>query len=131
MAQTVRLIGEDQRRLALRLIAAAPANAVVTIAEAKRSNDQNAKLWALLSDIARARPMGRRHTPDDWKALAMNACGWDCQFQEGLDGRPFPVGFRSSRLTVGQMANLITWLYAFGSEYGVQWSEPDPTGETK
>jgi hypothetical protein len=106
------------------MIERAPTNAVVNIAEEKRTSEQNDKLWAMLSDISRAKPLGRRHTPDDWKAIAMNACGWECQFCEGLDGRPFPLGFRSSRLTKKQMATLIEWLYAFGSEHGVLWSEP-------
>ena len=69
--------------------------------------------------------MGRRHTPDDWKAIAMNACGWECQFCEGLDGRPFPMGFRSSQLTKAQMSTLIEWLQAFGDEHGVRWSQQE------
>ena len=52
----------------------------------------------------------------------MNACGWECQFLEGLDGRPFPQGFRSSHLTKSQMSNLIEWLLAFGAEHGVRWT---------
>jgi hypothetical protein len=52
----------------------------------------------------------------------MNACGWEVQFIEGLDGRPFPQGFRSSRMTVKQMADLITYIMAFGAENGVRWS---------
>lgn len=122
--QTVRLVGKRQRDTAHQLIDIAPDGAVLNIREATRTNEQNAKMFAMLSDIARAKPMGRRHTVDDWKALAMNACGWECQFQEGLDGRPFPLGFRSSHLTKAQMATLIEWLYAFGSEHQVSWSEP-------
>lgn len=121
--QTVRLVGDRQRALAHRLIDQAPADAIVNIREAGRTNDQNAKMWAMLGDISRARPLGRRHTPDDWKAIAMNACGWECQFIEGLDGRPFPQGFRSSKMTKMQMSHLIEFLYAFGEENGVKWSE--------
>lgn len=122
--QVVILRGDQQRALAKRLIDLAPADAVMQVAEPKRTLDQSAKMYAMLSDIARAKPMGRRHTVDDWKALAMNACGWECQFQEGLDGRPFPIGFRSSQMTKKQMSNLIEWLYAFGAEHRVRWSEP-------
>lgn len=80
-------------------------------------------MWAMLTDISHAKPLNRRHTPDDWKAIAMNACGWECQFCEGLDGRPFPMGFRSSQLTKTQMSTLIDWLQAFGDEHGVKWSD--------
>jgi len=65
------------------------------------------------------------HTPDVWKHLVMHACGHDVQFEIGLDGKPFPTGFRSSKLTVGQMSDLIEWIYAYGAEHNVQWSEPE------
>lgn len=113
------------RQRAKALIDKAPDGYVCEVREQRRSVDQNDYFWELLGDISRARPLGRRHTPDDWKAIAMNACGWECQFCEGLDGRPFPLGFRSSKLTKSQMSTLIEWLIAFGSEYGVKWTH-DP-----
>lgn len=114
-----------QRERAKRLIDQAPDGFIADVREPRRTTDQSDKMWAMLTDISHAKPMGRHHTPDDWKALAMNACGWECQFVEGLDGRPFPKGFRSSQLTKAQMSMLIEWLYAFGAEHGVEWSEPN------
>lgn len=122
--QTIILGGAHQRFTAKKLIDLAPVNAVVNVREPTRTVDQNDKMWAMISDIARAKPEGRRHTPDDWKAIFMNACGWECQFLEGLDGRPFPKGFRSSRLTKSQMANLITYIQEYGDRHGIDWSEP-------
>jgi hypothetical protein len=52
----------------------------------------------------------------------MNACGWECQFIEGLDGRPFPQGFRSSNLTKSQMTTLIEYMFTFGAEHQIRWS---------
>lgn len=121
--QTVILAADSQRALAKQLIDRAPPYAVVNVREAKRTQEQSAKMWAMLSDISRAKPLGRRHTPDDWKAILMNACGWECQFIEGLDGRPFPQGFRSSQLTKAQMSNLIEYMLAFGAEHHVPWSD--------
>lgn len=123
MTHTVRLTGDYSRAQAKRLIDQAPSGFVMTVAEPKRSLDQNAKFHAMLSDISRAKPMGRRHTPDDWKAILMNACGWECQFIEGLDGRPFPQGFRSSLLTKSQMTTLIEFMLAWGAEQGIRWSD--------
>lgn len=120
---TIRLSDDWNRARAQRLIGQAPAGYVVTVNEPKRTCAQSDKMWAMLTDISHAKPLGRCHTPDDWKALAMNACGWECQFVEGLDGRPFPKGFRSSQLTKSQMSTLIEWLYAFGTENGVRWSD--------
>lgn len=124
MTQTVILAGDSQRELAKRLIDRAPPGAVVAIREAKRTLDQNARFWAMLSDISRAKPEGRMHTPEVWKSLAMHACGHAVRFEQGLDGDPFPVGFRSSRLTKRQMGDLIDFLGSYGGEHGVIWSEP-------
>ena len=123
MTQTVILAGPSSRKTAHMLIDKLPDGSTVRCDLPKRTLDQNAKMQAMLSDIARAKPLGRRYTPDDWKAIMMNACGWECQFLEGLDGRPFPQGFRSSRLTKEQMSNLIEYMLAFGAEHGVIWSD--------
>jgi hypothetical protein len=123
--QLIRLVGPSQRLLAHRLIDLAPANATVQIAAEVRTNDQNALLWSRLSDISRAKPQGRSHTPEVWKNLLMHACGHAVQFEQGLDGQPFPVGFRSSRLNKKQMGELLEFATAFGNEHGVVWSEPD------
>lgn len=123
MAQTVILRGRSQRDFAKAMIDRAPVDAVVKIAAAKRTLDQNAKLWAMLSDVSRAKPLGRVATPETWKALVMHACGFAVQFEMGLNGQPFPTGFRSSEMTKDQMSMLIEWLYQFGAENGVAWSD--------
>lgn len=121
--QTIRLASDAQRHLAKRLIDVAPQGAVVNIQEAKRTSDQNAKLWAMLSDVSRSKPEGRAHTPEVWKALFMNACGHAVQFETGLSGQPFPVGFRSSNLTKREMIDLIDFIGSYGSAHGVRWSD--------
>lgn len=123
--QTVILCGPSQRAFAKRLIDAAPRDAVVNIREGRRSLDQNAKMWAMLSDVSRAKPDGRKHTPEVWKELFMHALGHQTQFEMGLDGQPFPVGLRSSRLTKAQMADMITFIAEYGDRHGVRWSDVD------
>lgn len=124
MSQTIILRGPSQRQLAKQLIDRAPQDAVVKVSAAGRTLSQNDKMWAMLSDVSRAKPQGRMHTPEMWKALMMHACGHAVQFETGLDGQPFPVGFRSSRLTKTQMIDLIEFIYSYGSEHGVVWTEP-------
>ena len=119
MAQTVILRSPTQRSFAKQMIDRAPMDAVLTIREATRSTDQNALLWSVLSDISRAKPEGRCHTPEVWKCLFMSACGHAVQFEMGLDGRPFPVGFRSSRLTKKQFSDLIEFIYSWCAEKGL------------
>lgn len=124
MAQTVILRGPAQRQLAKDLIDRAPVDAVVTIKEAGRTLDQNALMWTLLSDIARSKPEGRVMTADMWKAAMLNALGHEILWQPGIDGGPpFPAGFRSSRLSKSQMADLLEFIQEYGTRHGVQWSD--------
>lgn len=114
------------REKAKQSIDAAPQGYVVSIGEPKRTLEQNAKMHAMLSDISMSRPMGEVFTPDEWKERIMHACGWECQFLPGiLDGRPFPTGFRSSRMTKAQMSAMIEWMQAWGDEHGVRWTWKD------
>src|SRR5262245_16446511 len=119
--QTLILSNDLVRRRAHRLIEMAPDRAVLNIREANRTNDQNAKMWAMLSDIARAKPMGRVLTTEVWKALFMNAAGFACTFEPTLDGRGvIPLGFKSSRLSKSEFSDLIECMHAFAAEHGIQ-----------
>lgn len=122
MSQTVILRGPPQRALACDMIRMAPVDAVVNIREGKRTLDQNARLWAMLSDVSRSKPEGRTHTPEMWKALFMHACGHAVQFVNGLDGLPFPIGFQSSKLTKDQFSSLMEFISEYGARMGVKWS---------
>lgn len=121
--QTVILRGYSQRVLAKDLIDKAPVDAVVKISPATRTPSQNDKFWAMLGDISRAKPEGRVHTPEVWKCIFMNALGYEVSFQQGLNGEPFPMGFRSSRLTKAQMSDLMEFMYEYGARHNILWSE--------
>ena len=54
MTQTVVLRGDAQRVRAHQLVDRAPAGFVVTFKEPTRTNEQNARMWAMLSEIAAA-----------------------------------------------------------------------------
>lgn len=125
--QTLILAGDVQRHCAKRLIDIAPQGAVVNIREASRTNDQNAKMHAMLSDVARAKPQGRVMGTDVWKALFMAEAGFRCTFEPSLDGTGVvPLGFKSSRLNKAEFSGLIETIYKYGAEHGVVWSEPEP-----
>ena len=123
IGQTIRLVSRLNRERAKALIDQAPDRAIVNIRPETRSSEQNNLLWALLSDVSRAKPDGRTHTPDVWKCLFMQACGHAVQFEVGLDGRPFPLGFRSSRMTKDQMTDLIEFILQYCAEKGVHVQE--------
>ncbi len=122
--QTIRLTNTTNRARAAVWCQTAPHGAVVNVREATRTGDQNAKLWAMLSDISRAKPDGRELTPDVWKALFLHSLDHAQRFEMALDGKGMvPVGFRSSRLSKDQFSDLIETIYAWGAEQGVEWSE--------
>lgn len=121
--QTVILHSPSGRETAKRLIDAAPKGAVVNIRQASRTNDQNSLMWALLSDVSRAKPEGRELTPDVWKSLFLHSLDHAQRFEMALDGKGMvPVGFRSSRLTKEQFSDLIEVIQEYGARHGVRFA---------
>jgi len=118
--------GVTQRDAIKRMADEAAVNTVVEFKEMTRTIEQNSRMWVMLADISKAEPRGLKYIADDWKIIMMRGAGWEVQFLDGLDGKPFPTGFRSSRMTVRQMSDLISYMLGFGAEEGVQWSEPHP-----
>jgi hypothetical protein len=116
------LNSDAARNRAIAAIDRAPAGYIASIEEPRRTLSQNDRLWALLSDVAMSKPMGRMHTPEEWKCIFMAACGWEVAFLPGLDGRFLPYGYRSSKLTKKQMTDLQDFISAWGAENGVRWS---------
>jgi hypothetical protein len=110
------------RERAVAAILKAPKGYVASVEEPRRTLSQNDRLWALLSDVAMSKPLGRMHTPEEWKCIFMSACGWEVAFLPGLDGRFLPYGYRSSKLTKKQMTDLQDFIEAWGTENGVVWS---------
>ena len=122
--QTVILSTQHNRRIANRLIGAAPWGAVCNIREGKRTNGQNSKMWAMLSDVSRYKPEGRDLRSEQWKGAFMSALGHEVKWINGIDGHPpFPDHHSSSRLCKSEMADLITFIQEYGDRHGVMWSD--------
>lgn len=124
-AQSVRLVGVTQKAYAKRLIDDAPATFVMKLAAETRRDAQNRKLWPMLADIQRQVPGFDVFSADDIKMRFLNALGTEMRFLPELEGQGmFPVGLKSSTLTVEQFSGLVELLYAFGAKHGVVWSDP-------
>ncbi len=124
MGSTVRIVGDRQRERAHELIDQAPIGHVMKLGEETRRDAQNRKLWPMLADIQRQVPEMAVYTAEDIKLRFMDALGSEMRFLPKLEGQGvFPVGHRSSTLTVQQFAALIELLYKFGAEHGVRWSD--------
>lgn len=94
-----------------------------------RSLDQNAKLWAVLTDIARQVPWyvdGKEQLleKEEWKDLLTAGLKKHQRIAQGIEGGFVILGARTSRMTVGEMCELIELAQAFGAQHGVNWSEP-------
>lgn len=124
IGQTIILNSDYRRMQAHQLIDKAPHAAVLNIREANRSTDQNSLMWALLSEISRAKPEGRMLTPDVWKSLFLHSLDHAQRFEMALDGKGMvPVGFRSSRLTKAQFSDLIEIIHEYAARQGVTLSD--------
>lgn len=108
------------REFAHRMVDAAPLGSVMTIAKPRRTLDQNARLWVLLTRISAAKPEGRELTPDVWKSLFLHSLDHAQRFELALDGKGMvPVGFRSSKLTKGQFSDLFLVIEEYAARHGV------------
>jgi hypothetical protein len=93
-----------------------------------RTLDQNALMWAVLTDIARQVewPVDgklQRLEPEDWKDILSAGLRKTQRVAQGIEGGFVMMGQRTSRMTIGDMSELIELAYAFGAEHGVVWGE--------
>lgn len=123
MRGVLRIIRDTNRRAVVAEVGALPVGYLVNISEPKRTDDQNAKMWAMLSDVMDAAPEGRMWSTETWKCAFMQALKHEIRWVQGLRGDPLPLGFKTSKLRKGEMADLITEIYRYGDEHGVKWSE--------
>jgi len=108
----------QDRGRAVRWIENAPDGTVVEFKQKGRSNDQNAAMWSVLTQINRQRPVhnGVKMSAVLWKAVFMQALGAELVMLPTLEGGGlFPFGHRSSKLTVSEMGDLITLMIAWAA----------------
>lgn len=86
----------------------------------KRSDPQNDRMWEMLGRISKRMNIhGRQFKPDQWKCIFMHEMGRQSEVLPSLDGASwFPTGFRSSDLSVREMADLQTFIEAWCAEQG-------------
>ena len=87
-----------------------------------RSLEQNARLWAMLTDISRQVDWyGRKLTPHDWKHV-FTASLKKQDVVPGIDGGFVVLGASTSKMTKAEMCDLQTLIEAFGAERDVRFS---------
>lgn len=125
MSSTIFLETDRMRQYACSQIMAASADWVCKIAKRTRTDLQNRKMHPMLKDIQTQVPGMETYSTDDIKLRFLNLLGTEMRFLPTLEGEGmFPVGLKSSTLTVAQFSALVELLYMKGAEWGVVWSEP-------
>lgn len=100
---------------------------VVEFRKKTRSHEQNAKLHAMLGEVAEQVVWyGSKLKVEDWKNM-FTASLRKAQVVPGIDpGTVVPLGIHTSTMTVDEMSNMIEAIYAFGAdpEHLVVFKEP-------
>ena len=95
---------------------------VLEIKPSTRSLEQNARLWAMLTDISHQVDWyGRKLTPHEWKHV-FTASLKKQDVVPGIDGGFVVLGASTSKMTKAEMCDLQTLMEAFGTEQGVKFS---------
>ena len=119
MKRTLILTGEVARKAACREILAAPEGFSVTIGEATRTNDQNAKLWPMLDEISQQVDWyGQKLTKEEWKDV-FSAALKKQKAVPGLDGGFVVCGQSTSKMGKREFSDLIELINSFAAERGV------------
>ena len=130
MARWSFIARKDTRELIRRWVERAPDGFRIEIREPTRSDAQNRALWVRLTEIARQRPNhnGVKMTPELWKAVFMQALGAEMVMLPTLEGDGyFPMGHRSSLLSVSEFCALIELINAWAAREGVALREDNDT----
>lgn len=123
MRRTFHLVHKQARQRALEALQDAPDGYVVTIHETTRNLEQNAALWAALSDISKqVEWYGQRLTPEEWKDV-FTASLKRQKVVPGLDGGFVVCGLSTSKMGKSEFSQLLDIAYAFGAEKEVKFHD--------
>jgi hypothetical protein len=113
------------RKRAMAAVADAPSGYVVTVSEPTRNLEQNARLWAMLTEVSQqVEWYGKKLAPADWKHI-FSAGLRKMAVVPNLDGTGFvALGQSTSQMTKREFAELIDLIDAFAAERGVIFTEP-------
>lgn len=98
---------------------------VVEVKEMTRSVEQNARLWALLTDVSRqVEWYGQKLTPEEWKDVFTASLNRH-KVVPGIDGGFVVLGMRTSKMSIREMGELMELIEAFGAQRGVRFTAPE------
>ena len=123
--RTYKLVSDQVRAHCIDEIARAPLGKVVIVQDPTRTLEQNALMWAMLADIsAQVDWYGQKLTSEEWKDVFSAALKRQ-KVVPGLDGGFVVCGQRTSKMTKGEMSDLVELMSAFCAERGVKLTAPE------
>ena len=98
---------------------------VVKLERKKRTVDQNAKMWSMLTEVSRQVDWyGEKLSPEDWKHVFTASLSKQ-RAVPGIDGGFVILGKATSKMTKAQISDLIELIYAFGAEHEVTFNDKE------
>lgn len=99
----------------------APEGYVCVLREETRNDRQNRAMWGYIKQLRDALPdTFGKFAPEDCKLRLLNALGAEMRFLPELDGQGlFPIGYRSSVLTIEQFSALLELIHVYAANHGV------------
>jgi hypothetical protein len=127
LKQKIILTGELQRSHAIQTIKGLPLEPVMEVEikqhKKRRNLDQNAKLWAMLTDVAsQVEWYGQKLSKDEWKCV-FSASLHQQKVVPGLDTGFVVMAQSTSRMSVADFSEMIELITAFGTQHGVKWRD--------
>ncbi|HVI27485.1 recombination protein NinB [Hansschlegelia sp.] len=122
MSRATLIIQSDKDRADLaRMAGQLPLGARVEIKAAKRTLPQNARLHAMLTEVARQIEWhGKKLPASDWKFIFLDALKRELRMVPNIDGTGFVnLGRSTSDLSKEEMSDLMELIAAFGARHGV------------
>ena len=144
MKRTLTITGEVARKAICRHVLTADEGDVVTIGPPVKRRIQEEKYHAMIGDIAdQCKFMQRTWSKEEWKRLLIDAYVRVARENAKAEGKPDPfagqgevvpsidgtsvvqLGVQSRGFKVKQASEFIEYLFAYGAERGVTWSDPE------
>lgn len=97
----------------------------VTIADEKRSDASNRRMWAMLRDVAsQVEWYGQKLKDEDWKHI-FSASVEKQRAVPGLDGGFVVLGLSTRKQSQAWFSDMFEVMEAFAAERGVKWTTQD------
>lgn len=132
---TFSLESPKQRSRAMAFLANAPTDAYVAFSRAKRTGPQNAKLHAMITDVAgQVEWAGSKRDVEAWKDIftaALRSATHGLDVVPGINGGFVLLGMHTSAMSKAEVADLIELVAAFGAERGVEFHDGQGGAEAK